>query len=88
MLNFTQVKQQNFYTATAPNNTTLLKSYNTIVAIYDHNTNTVIRARYSTTTGKQITKWVDNTAKNIYVTQEKLAEIIEQKTGLKVNTIY
>ena len=60
MLNFKQVKQQNFYAAAAPNNTTLLKSYNTIVAIYDHNTNTVTRARYSTTTGKQITKWANN----------------------------
>lgn len=88
MLNFTQVKQQNFYTATAPNNTTLLKSYNTVVAIYDHNTSELIRARYSTTTGKQITKWANSTAKHIYVTQEKLAEIIEQKTGLNVNTIY
>lgn len=88
MLNFTQAKNQNFYTATAPNNTTLLKSYNTIVAIYDNNTSELIRARYSKTTGKQISKWANNTGKDIYVTQEKLAEIIEEKTGLKVNTIY
>ena len=88
MLNFTRVKSQNFYIAVAPNKTILLRSYNTIVGIYDHNTNELHRARYTHTTGKQITKWSPEDAKNIYVSQDKLKEIIKDKTNLIVNTNY
>lgn len=86
-MKFERVRQQNFYVA-HHNNGIILKSYNTIVGlIYD---NILYRVRYSTTTGKQITKYANQfeILNTHYVSAERLNEIINKAIGLNIDTRY
>lgn len=85
-LKFNQIKQQNFYVANTKNGGEVLKSYNTIVG-YIANDETLYRVRYTTTTGKQITKYYP-TQKQQYVDAGQLKEIIKTFEGLDLNTCY
>lgn len=85
-LKFKQEKKQNFYTATTHNGGEILKSYNTIVG-YIAPDGTLYRVRYSTTTGKQITKYY-TTTKQHYITAEELHDKIKEFENIDICTEY
>ena len=89
IMNFNQVKSQNFYVAYTPNGDIILKSYSTIVGIITPAA--VYRVRYSQTTGKQITQFVNSIGfdgETIYTTAQKLHDEIKNACGLDLNTNY
>lgn len=89
-LNFKQVKQQNFYTATTRNGGEILKSYNTIVA-YITPYGALYRVRYTHTTGKQITQYYNNNydfVEENYVNAEQLQETIKAHENMDINCNY
>lgn len=89
-LNFKQVKQQNFYTATTPNGGEILKSYNTIVGYID-GSGWLYRVRCTHTTGKQITQYYNKNYDFVgetYTTAEELHDIIKANAGIDINTQY
>ena len=89
MLNFNRVKQQNFYIANV-SDSTILKSYNTIVGIITHNDYKLYQVKYSRTTSKQVSQYANSrTIEDRYVvTQEQLHDIILHYTGLNIDTRY
>lgn len=89
-LQFNQVKSQNFYTATTPQNATILKSYNTIVG-YITSYGVLYRTRWSMTTSKQITQYYNTHHTFIeqnYVDKNELKDIIKAHENFNIDTNY
>lgn len=85
MLQFRQIKNQNFYTCKTKSGE-ILKSYNTIVGYIDQQ-GKLYRTRYTQTTGKQITKYY-TTSNQVYVNAEELQKVIKEYEGITINTEY
>lgn len=89
MLEFKRIKQQNFYVSHYKDST-ILKSYNTIVGII--NNGELFQVKYSRTTSKQVSQYANtldilSKYRNV-VSAKELQEIIKKETGLDIDTRY
>ena len=88
-MKFERVRQQNFYIANV-GDSTILKSYNTIVGIITHNNYKLYSVKYSRTTSKQVSQLANSKMiKDRYLVDEKqLHDIILHYTKLDIDTRY
>ena len=88
-MKFERVRQQNFYIANVVDST-ILKSYNTIVGIITHNNYKLYSVKYSRTTSKQVSQLANSKMiKDRYLVDEKqLHDIILHYTKLDIDTRY